>query len=311
MMLVAESVKCDILVIGAGAAGMTAAIEARKAGANVVLVSKAELGKETGTSVARGVFPTKSREGKIDIPGYDDRPGGYIEDYSLIKGIDAETPKQLDNLISLGARITRESSVVGSLLYRTWEGSRIHGGMLIMLRLARVAEELKVRAIEGCIISGLLKDEGRVVGARGLSASGGWLSIYARTTILATGGGAGIYQVNSTARGILGDGHVLALRAGVPLRNIEFVHFYPVGLKTPAGNYVHCSPPTLAMKNARLINEKGDDIIEKRFGFSLQKGMPPPAIRFEWLPRAVAAEAEGGVGKAACHEPESRHENWP
>lgn len=311
-MVATESIQCDILIIGAGAAGMTAAIEAKNAGADVVLISKADLGKETATSLARGMFPGKSRGGKLDIPGYDPRPGDYLEDYSLIRKLEAEVPSQLDNLIKLGAKITREPSVGGHFMYRTWEGTRVHGGTTILLRQAKVAEEMGVRAVEGCTIAGLLKDDGRVTGAFGLLADGTWLSVFARATILAAGGGAGIYQVNSTARDILGDGYAMALKAGVTLRNMEFVHFYPVGLKTPGGRYVHCSPPTLGMKNARLLNEKGEDIVEKHFGFSLQKGMPPPAIRFEWLPRAVAAEAvEGKVFLDLRNVPQEAWEKLP
>lgn len=292
-----ESVRCDVLIIGAGIAGVIASIEATKAGAGVVLVSKDELGKGTATSLARGVFPTAMDTRKINLPGYDATPGAYLEDDSLVSLCKAEVPRQLDNLINLGAKISKEQSAGGAYLYHAREGKRIHGGALILRRLIEVALDQGVRAVEGCVIAGLLKDDGgRVIGAVGSLSGGAWLSIYSRRVILATGGGAGIYHVNSTAGSIVGDGHALALKAGAPLKNMEFTHFYPVGLRTPTGRYVHCSPPTLMMKNARLINEKGDDIIQRYFGFSLQQGTAIPGIRFEWLPRAVAMEAaRGGV----------------
>jgi succinate dehydrogenase/fumarate reductase flavoprotein subunit len=92
----------------------------------------------------------------------------------------------------------------------------------------------------------------------------------------------------------MGNGYAMALKAGLPLRSMEFNGYYPVGLPTPTGRYVHCAPVTLMMRNAALLNDKGEDIVRKHFGISLQEAVPPPGVRFDWLPRAVAAEVEQG-----------------
>src|SRR3970040_1872297 len=105
-MLKQESLVTDILVIGSGIAGMVAAIEARKSGAEVSLVTKAGLGKESATSRAL-LFRTGWEERSVNIPGYDDKPGKYMEDQVLVHTLAQEGCLQMQNLIDLGVPMLR------------------------------------------------------------------------------------------------------------------------------------------------------------------------------------------------------------
>ncbi|MFC1968294.1 FAD-dependent oxidoreductase [Chloroflexota bacterium] len=291
-MLTTEFIVTDILVIGSGIAGMMAAIEAKKGGAEVTLVTKGGLGKESSTSRARS-FRASYRQsiGEEQVPDYDSKPGKYIEDWPLVRIILGEAPKQIDNLIELGVPMAK----VSASAYRPVGSDRTHGGAIVLGALAPIAKDMGIRPVENCTIVGLLKHEGKVVGASGLLSDGRWLSIYAKAVILATGGGAAIAEITTSSREVSGGGYAIALNAGLALKNLEFNQFYPVGLPTPAGEYVHCAPVTLIMKNAVLKNDKGEDIIKKHFGINLQQAMNIiVTTRFDWLSRAVAAEAEDG-----------------
>jgi succinate dehydrogenase/fumarate reductase flavoprotein subunit len=288
----------DILVIGSGIAGMIAAIEARKGGAQVTLASKGNLGKESSTSLARSFRTHYGEEmGGKEIPGYDNEPGKHIEDWPLVHAVIEEAPKQIENLIKLGVPMMRR---IGHAAYEripVWrpEGSdNTHGGAIVLDILAPVARNMGIKAVEGCQIVSLLREEGSIVGASGLLRDGGWLSIYAKAVILATGGAAGMSEVASAPQEVCGNGYAMALKAGLPLKNVEFNQFYPVGLPTPTGQYVHGAPLTLMLEKAWLNNDEGEDIIRKHFGISLQEAVPTSSIRFDWLPRAVALELERG-----------------
>lgn len=295
-MLKQESLVTDILVIGSGIAGMIAAVEARRSGAQVALVTKAGLGKESSTSRAR-TFGIHSGDRPVNIPGYDSKPGKYMEDQALVRTLVQEGPRQIQNLINLGVPMLQVQPDGKYDKVATWrpKGSEhTHGGAIVLDALAPVAIQMGVKAVEGCSAVSLLRDGDRVVGASGLLSDGSWLTISARAVILATGGAAGISQVTSSSTEVVGNGYAMALKAGLHLKNMEFNGYYAVGLPTPDGRYVHCAPVTLAMKNALLLNDKGEDIVKKHFGITLQEAVPPVGIRFDWLPRAVALETENG-----------------
>ena len=295
-MLNTDSFVTDVLVIGSGIAGMMAAIEARKGGARVALVSKAALGKESSTSRANVFRVHREDPAEVkNIPGYDSKPGKYIEDPQLVRILFEEAPRQIQNLISLGVPMVKSAgSREGVPIWRAGGSEHINGGTIVLDILAKVAEKMGIRAVEGCTIVSLLRDDDRVVGASGLLRDGSWLSIYARAVILATGGGGGMSQVTTTFREVAGNGYAMALKAGLQLKNMEFNTFYSVALPTPAGRYLQCHPAILQMKNALLRNDKGEDIVKKHFGLSLQEAVPPQGTRFDWLPRAVAAELTEG-----------------
>lgn len=295
-MLKTDSFVTDVLVIGSGIAGMMAAIEARKGGAQVALATKAALGNETSTSRAN-VFRTHQEDPAEvkDVPGYDMKPGKYIEDPQLVRTLLEEAPRQIENLISLGVPMVQSrGSREGVPIWRAKGSEHTNGGTIVLDILARVAGKMGVRAVENCSMTTLLKDEDRAVGASGLLGDGSWLAIHSKAVVLATGGGGGMSRVSTTFRAIAGNGYAMALKAGLQLKNMEFNAFFAVALPTPSGRYLQCHPAILTMKNVLLRNDKKEDIVRKHFGMTLHEAVPPAGIRFDWLPRAVAAELAGG-----------------
>lgn len=297
-MLKTESFGTDILVIGSGIAGMIAAIEARKGGAEVAIATKAMLGKESATGVAR-TFRAAEEEPWIykNVRNYDTKPGKHLENWPLVRVVKEESQRQIQNLISLGVPMEYKA---GGEAYDTvpiWrpKGSEsVHGGAIALDLLAPVAKNMSVRAVENCTVVSLLKDGGRVIGASGLLKDGTWIAIYAKAVILAAGGAGGLNQVASCPKQVAGNSYSLALKAGAHVKSMELNHFYSVGLPTPTGRYVHCAPVTLMMKNALLRNDAGEDIVKKHLNITLQEAVPPIGTRFDWLPRVVAIESEHG-----------------
>ncbi|MBM2832678.1 MAG: sdhA, partial [Dehalococcoidia bacterium] len=315
-MLKTDSFATDVLVIGSGIAGMLAAIEARKGGAQVAIVSKSALGKESSTSYARTFRNYEENPATVkNIPGYDSKPGKHLEDWPLVRTIYKESARQMENLVTLGVPMVLVPANGAYDTVPSWrpKGSEhTHGGAIVLDALAPITRKMGIRAVESCSIISLLRDEDRVTGASGLLHDGSWLTIYAKAVIMATGGAAGLNKVTSTSKEIAGNGFAMALKAGLRLKNMEFNSFYAVGLPTPTGRYVHCAPVTLMMKNALLRNDNGADIVKKHLKISLQEAVPPISTRFDWLPRAVAAALEEGkVWLDLTHVPDDEWDRLP
>ncbi|MBM2831719.1 MAG: L-aspartate oxidase, partial [Dehalococcoidia bacterium] len=225
-MLEKESITADILVIGSGIAGMMAAIEARRQGARVAVATKGRFGKESSTAMARTFRTYHGEEIRGgEIPGYEDVPGKYIEDMPLVHAIIAEAEDRIQDLIKLGVPMVHRPGHGNYEKMPLWYvegGDRAHGGAIVLDVLAPVARQMGVEVVEQCHIVSLLTDEGMIAGASGLLGDGKWVSIRARAVILATGGAAGMSEVASAPREISGNGYAMALKAGIPLKNVEF-----------------------------------------------------------------------------------------
>jgi succinate dehydrogenase/fumarate reductase flavoprotein subunit len=145
-------------------------------------------------------------------------------------------------------------------------------GLILMDALLHYIEDERIMSLPWCSIVELLLDEGRVSGAIGISRKDGQLFIGAKSVVLATGGGGGIYRRHDNHRKIIGDGYWLALRAGLSLRDMEFVQCYPIGLAEPQLPSMIIYPPF--PKEARAIDSRGEDIIKKHgLQFDLNEGV--------------------------------------
>ncbi|HKZ50701.1 MAG TPA: FAD-binding protein, partial [Dehalococcoidia bacterium] len=232
---------------------------------------------------------------QVDLPGYTSEPGQDLEDEALVRALCAEAPRQVERAQAMGIPLEAGRYFGAGRYFLAKGGDRVGGGNALTRALVAVTSRTEgIRAVEGCSLLGLLQEDGRVGGASGLTAQGGWLSIYARSTVLATGGGAGIYQVASTPRSLLGDGYVMALKAGLKLANLEIVEFFPVGIFLSPARYMHSGVHALLAREARLINAQGEDIVRKHLGIALHEGMAVVTVRFQWLSRAVGLEMETG-----------------
>jgi len=253
-----KEIKTDVLVVGSGAAGIMASLKAARLGCKVVLASKDSM--KSGNSALAG--------GGWLAPSEDFAPDEYIK-LVTESGKKINDTKLVRILAQRGEAMIRELSEMGVPLGRRSERSwfiemgtltRVPGLVFVEALLGHIKDE-PITPLPWVSIIELLLEEGRVSGALGISKNEGQVVIDAKSVVLATGGGGGIYRRHDNHGRILGDGYWLALRVGLPLRDMEFVQCYPLGLAEPHVPPMIILPPI--PKEARAIDSKGEDLIKK------------------------------------------------
>jgi succinate dehydrogenase flavoprotein subunit len=234
----------DVVVIGAGGAGLRAAIEASAQGSRTALVCKSLLGK-AHTVMAEGGIAAALRnvysEDSWQVHFRDTMRGGkFLNNWRMAQLHAQEAPDRVHELEEWGAVFDRTAD--GRILQRDFGGHRFarlaHVGDRTGLEMIRTLQHQAVnRGIEvfmECTITQLLKDGERIAGAFGyMRESGRFIVFEAPAVVLATGGIGKAYQVTSNSWEYTGDGHALALAAGADLIDMEFVQFHPTGMVWP------------------------------------------------------------------------------
>ena len=266
-----ETIKTDVLIIGGGAAGLRAAIEARKRNIEVVLVSESPVGFRNNTAIAAGGFTASGiRKGSGDSPEVHLtdtlKAGCYINDRTLVHATTSKVTQEAYALMKFGVTLRQKD---GEIIVRQGSGHTYPRNIAVEalkgINLSRpmrhYATRVGAKFIEGVLLTRLLQRDGRVVGALGLNHRGQLEIINARTTILATGGAGQIYHRNSNALGITGDGYSLAYDVGTTLRDMEFVQFYPT---TWGKNGIRLCPyERFLPSGAAIRNSLGENILLK------------------------------------------------
>jgi succinate dehydrogenase/fumarate reductase flavoprotein subunit len=239
------SLETDVLVIGAGAAGMYAAIAAARDGAKVLLVDRSLIGRGGATVMAQMTVAVALGE---EVP--DDWQHHYADtiaagrglcDEALAKLVCEEAPDCIRELDRWGVGWARKDGHITAAIAPGHDRARcvyvdfINTGPAVSKTLrtvmARMPEIHKVGDL--CIVD-LAKHDGAAIGAVGYHlASGARVAISAKATIVATGGLTRLYRRNSASINMGGDGYGLALRAGASLIDMEFVQFFPIGHLAP------------------------------------------------------------------------------
>ena len=234
----------DVVVIGAGGAGLRAAIAAHEAGARTAVICKSLLGKahtvmaEGGIAAAMGNLYS---EDNWKVHFRDTMRGGKLLNHWRMAEIHAqEAPERVWELEQWGALFDRTAE--GLISQRDFGGHRYarlaHVGDRTGLEMIRTLQQrtvsLGIDVFMECTVTDLLKDGDRIAGAFGYwRESGRFVVFEAPAVILATGGIGKSWQVTSNSWEYTGDGHALALRAGATLVNMEFVQFHPTGMVWP------------------------------------------------------------------------------
>ena len=239
-----ETSEYDVLIIGAGGAGLRAAIEASAAGVKVGLICKSLLGKahtvmaEGGMAAAMGNVDDRDnwRVHFADTM----RGGQYVNNWRMAELHAKEAPERVHELEAWGAVFDRTPD--GKILQRNFGGHRYprlaHVGDRTGLELIRTLQDHGIHQgiivhMEHTIVT-LLKDGDRVVGALGYDRERGRFKIFqARAVVIATGGIGRAYKVTSNSWEYTGDGQSLAYDAGAELMDMEFVQFHPTGMIWP------------------------------------------------------------------------------
>ncbi|HYZ91184.1 MAG TPA: fumarate reductase/succinate dehydrogenase flavoprotein subunit [Actinomycetota bacterium] len=241
-----ESHTYDVIVIGAGGAGLRAAIESSRAGCRTALICKSLLGKahtvmaEGGIAAALGnVYP----EDNWQVHFRDTMRGGkFLNNWRMAQLHAQEAPERVWELEEWGALFDRTPD--GRILQRDFGGHRYarlaHVGDRTGLEMIRTLQQ---NAVSGgsidvfmeCTIMRLLRDSsGNVNGAFGYwRPSGEFIAFAAKAVVLATGGIGKAWKITSNSWEYTGDGHAMALWAGADLIDMEFVQFHPTGMVWP------------------------------------------------------------------------------
>ena len=239
-----QSYDYDVLVIGAGGAGLRAAIEASAAGAKVGLICKSLLGKahtvmaEGGIAAAMGnLWP----EDNWEVHFRDTMRGGkLLNNWRMAELHAKEAPDRVYELEQWGALFDRTAD--GKISQRDFGGHRYarlahvgdRTGLEMIRALQQRAVSLGMDVFMELTVTDLLKDGDKISGAFGYwRESGRFVVLEAPAIILATGGIGKSWKVTSNSWECTGDGHALALRSGATLLNMEFVQFHPTGMVWP------------------------------------------------------------------------------
>src|SRR5579875_200502 len=239
-----ESLDYDVLVIGAGGAGLRAAIAASAAGAKVGLVCKSLLGKAHTVMAEGGVAAALANVDDRDnwkVHFADTmRGGGYVNNWRMAELHAKEAPDRVRELEAWGAVFDRTRD--GRILQRNFGGHRYprlaHVGDRTGLEMIRTLQDYGIhRGIQVHMeftVVGLLTDSGRVAGAYAYDRERGYFHLFrAKAVVLATGGVGRAYQITSNSWEYTGDGQAMAYAAGAELMDMEFVQFHPTGMIWP------------------------------------------------------------------------------
>ena len=239
-----QTFEYDVLVVGAGGAGLRAAIEASSSSVRVGLICKSLLGKAHTVMAEGGIAASLGNVNSDDgwkVHFADTMRGGqYLNSWKMAELHAKEAPDRVRELEAWGAVFDRTSD--GRILQRNFGGHKYprlaHVGDRTGLEMIRTLQDHGIhQGIEvhmECTVASLLKDGDRVAGAFGFDRQRGRFMLFkAGAIVLATGGIGRAFRVSSNSWEYTGDGHSLAYQAGADLMDMEFVQFHPTGMVWP------------------------------------------------------------------------------
>jgi succinate dehydrogenase / fumarate reductase flavoprotein subunit len=316
----------DVLVIGAGGAGLRAAIEASSMGASVGVVTKSLLGKAHTVMAEGGIAAAMGNVDERDnwrVHFADTMRGGqYLNNWRMAELHARESPETIRELEAWGAVFDRTPDK--RILQRNFGGHRyprlVHVGDRTGLEMIRTLQDKGVH--QGmdvhmeCTILTLLVDDGRIAGAFGYDRERGRFLLFpARTVVLGTGGIGRAYKITSNSWEYTGDGHALAYHAGAALIDMEFVQFHPTGMVWPPSVAGILVTEGVRGEGGVLLNSEGKrfmfgDIPElyrsqtadnEEEGWRYTQGdrnarRPPDLLTRDHIARAIVREIKEGRG---------------
>ncbi len=260
----------DVLVIGGGGAGASAAIEAHEAGANVMMVTKLRIG-DANTMMAEGGIQAADKENDSPVQHYLDAFGGghFAARPELLRRLVMEAPDAIRWLGDLGVMFDKDAdgrmvtTHGGGTSRKRMHACKDYSGAEIMRNLRDEVINRGIPVIEFTSAIELIKDEkGQVAGAVLLNMeTGDMLVARAKTVILATGGAGRLHYQNfptSNHYGATADGLVLGYRAGAPLLYQDTIQYHPTGVAYPSQIFGALVTEKVRSLGAMLVNREGE-----------------------------------------------------
>ncbi|MEV3854398.1 fumarate reductase/succinate dehydrogenase flavoprotein subunit [Streptomyces sp. NPDC050095] len=339
-MSVVERQQWDVVVVGAGGAGLRAAIEARERGARTAVICKSLFGKAHTVMAEGGIAAAMGNVNSGDnwqVHFRDTMRGGkFLNQWRMAELHAKEAPDRVWELETWGALFDRTKD--GRISQRNFGGHEYprlaHVGDRTGLELIRTLQqkivslqqedfresgdyESRLKVFQECTVTRVLKDdEGRVSGTFCYEReSGRFFVIEAPSVVLATGGIGKSFKVTSNSWEYTGDGHALALLAGAPLLNMEFVQFHPTGMVWPPSVKGILVTESVRGDGGVLKNSEGKrfmfdyipDVFKEKYAESEAEGdrwyedpdhnrRPPELLPRDEVARAINSEVKAGRG---------------
>lgn len=293
--------ECDVLIIGAGGAGLRAAIEAHDNGASVLVVTKTLLGKAHTVMAEGGI---NAALGNVDVQDswqahFKDTmtEGQMLSDYRMAEILVKEAPERILELERWGAVFDRtadgkiDQRFFGAHTYRR----ACHTGDRIGLEILRTLQDQvtcrNIRIMQETVVTSLLEDSGTVSGVAAVHVpTGEFFVIKCKSIILTTGGCGRLFKVTTNSLEATGDGYALALKAGAELQDMEMIQFHPTGMVYPESARGMLVTEGVRAEGGILTNANGyrfmKDYDQKRMELSAR----------DVVARAIFMEIEKGNG---------------
>jgi succinate dehydrogenase/fumarate reductase flavoprotein subunit len=279
-------IESDILIIGSGIAGLSAAMAASNSGKKVLVVSKSAAGKATNTTLAGGLFtcatdrfPIKAHFNKTL------KSGRMLNNPALVKQFVEAAPSKVKALMGIGLKGYYHQS---GFHCRT---TKFIGGPHLSSVLVNACRKSGVRFIDAIQITDLITEDGICRGTVGFHKKTGQFYAFSSKSVILTLGGAGaIYGQTDNAPGATGDGYALAMAAGLELMDMEFVQFYP--LVYAGSGHAHMILPAPFADIGKIVNRQGEDIKQK---YELYE-KPVAIVSRDRLSQAMFREIADGNG---------------
>lgn len=298
----------DVLIVGAGGAGMYAAITAADSGASVILLDKGLVGRGGATVMAQmtvAVGLGAQEPDSVELHLADTlKAGRGLCNEPLARLLCDGAPARILEMEQWGTRWARENGHIkqemapGHSVKRCCYVDFLNTGPAVAATLRRKASEISaIKRISNIAIVHILVQEGRAIGAVGLNLNdGAWVIIDAKAVVLAAGGLTKLYSRNSASANMGGEAYALALWAGAELIDMEFVQFFPIGHLAP--RLVGMDPimwdPFRYKLGGKLLNGNFEEFIDRYGGTDFGRYT---ATR-DLAAYAILKEVEAGRGTA-------------
>ncbi len=305
----------DVLIIGTEAAGAKAAIEAKTAGASVLVVTKGVMG-HTGDTVMAG----PAVQAPLGHGDPRDGPDVFFSDV-ILGGAFLNNQSLVDRLVNLASKEVVKMEEWGATFSKTKEGkfvqfqgpgstyprslNAVGGGMQWRKALRAEFKRRGIVPLQDFFVTKLLVIDGQVAGAMGISLlDGRFMVLRGKTTIIAAGGCGQLFRHTDTSAAATGDGMALAFNAGAELMDMEFHQFFPYHTYGPPGcENISCGSLRYGL-HGKLYNSHGEEFLEKYLPLSKGWGLRDPTSRAIYVEnKAGRGSAAGGAYLSVAHLP--------